>query len=167
MNPQKSLRVTPAMKGNYRSRLGIARVARGMNKLSKAECLAIEAAARTAVGRTYCCSPACRKIRIGKTGPVHEFDIYADNVVIGGVSTSPLKTSPGSRNTGGCDRACSELLWLSLWQGNETRVHVLTDKALAEWLVQRYEGAIFPNSITIYHYDHPSDALHQVGILAS
>jgi hypothetical protein len=138
-----------------------------MNELTKAERLKIEAAACRAIGRIYHCSPICCKTPLSQTGPAHEFDIYADGIVIGGVSTSPLKTSPGSRNTGGCDRACSELLWLSLWQGNETRVHVLTDKALAEWLVRRYEGAIFPHSITIYHFDHPGDALHEVGILAS
>jgi len=137
-----------------------------MNKLNKAECLVIEAAARSAVGRTYRCSPVCRKIRVGKTGPIHEFDIYAEGIVIGGVSTGTLKTSGGNANTGSCDRACSELLWLSLWQGRESRIHVLTNSALADWLVRHFMGAVFPHSITVYHYDCPNLALRQVGILA-
>ena len=47
----------------------------------------------------------------------------------------------------------------------ETRIHVLTDKPLADWLVKRFGGAIFPHSITVYHYDHQSDGLVQVGLL--
>jgi len=138
-----------------------------MTKLTKADCLRVEAAARSAVGRTYLCSPVCRKIHLCENGPIHEFDIYADGVVVGGVSTGTLKTSGGNANTGSCDRACAELLWLSLWEGPESRVHVLTDKSLAEWLVRRFMGAVFARSITVYYYDYPGDALHQVGVLAS
>ena len=61
--------------------------------------------------------PFLGKLLSARVAPIHEFDIYADGIVIGGVSTSPLKTGGGTSNTGGCDRACSELLWLSLWPG--------------------------------------------------
>ena len=55
----------------------------------------IEAAARSAVGQMYRCSPVCRRIRIGETGPIHEFDVYAEGIVIGGVSTGTPKTFGG------------------------------------------------------------------------
>jgi hypothetical protein len=114
----------------------------------------------------YGCSPVCRNIRVGDAGASHEFDIYAENIVIGGVSTGTLKTSGQNRNTGSCDRACSELLWLSLWPGCESRVDVLTDRAIADWLVVRhFKGVAFPCSITIYHYNCADDTLHQIGIL--
>lgn len=138
-----------------------------MNDLSKADRLRIEAAARNAVGRIYDCSPTRRTIPVGENGPLHEFDIYAEKVVIGGVSTGTSKTSGANPNTGSRDRASRELLWLSLWQGPENRVHVLTNKPLAEWLVNHeFKGAVFPYSITIYHFECQADVLHEIGILA-
>jgi len=137
-----------------------------MNRPTKADRLRVEDAARKAIGRMYSCSPVHGNIPIGDAGAIHEFDIYAENTVIGGVSTGTLKTSGQNRNTGSCDRACSELLWLSLWPGHESRVHVLTDKALAQWLVDRhFKGVVFPRSITVYHYSCTDDTLHQIGVL--
>ena len=135
--------------------------------MNKAECLAIEAATRAALGRELQCVSESRHVQFPNGGPSHEFDVYAEGVIIGGVTTSPLTTGGGSRNTGGCDRACSELLWLTLWPGNEQRVHVLTDRPLAEWLVKRYRGVSFPHPITIYHYDCSRDAVSQVGVLGA
>jgi len=137
----------------------------GKHDMTKAECLAIESAARAAVGRAFNCTPKSYNISFPNSGASHEFDVYVAGLVIGGVSTSPLTTGGGNRNTGGCDRACSELLWLVLWPGNETRVHVLTDRALADWLVKRYQGIPFPHPITIYYYELALDALAEVGIL--
>jgi hypothetical protein len=133
--------------------------------MTKAERLLIEASARAAAGRKYCCSPVRRVARLGHRGPSHEFDVFCKGVVVGGVTTSPLKTRGGNNNTGGCDRACSELLWLTLWPGNESRIHIMTDRALADWLHTRYKGAVFPFSVTIFHYDHESDSLARVGML--
>ena len=138
-----------------------------MTKLTKADCLRVEAAARSAVGRVYKCTPVCATMPISEHGPNYEFDIYSDGVLVGGVSTGTLKTSGGNANTGSCDRACSELLWLSLWQGCETRIHVLTDRPLAEWLVRRFTGAVFPHSITVFHYDCSGNGLLQIGILSA
>jgi hypothetical protein len=132
------------------------------NSNAKTEKLAIEAAARSAVKRAYHCDAICRSLRVGNTVGLHEFDRYAEGIVIGGVSISPLKTDGGNTNTGGCDRACAELLWLSLWPGTETRIHVLTDRALADWLINQFGGANFPNRITICHYDRATGALAEV-----
>jgi len=134
---------------------------------TKADRLSVEDAARRAVGRIYGCCPERRNVRVGNAGAVHEFDIYAENVVIGGVSTSTLKTSGQNRNTGGTDRACHELLWLSLWSGCESRIHVLTDMPLAQWLYGRFNGVAFCHEISIYHYDAASDVLRKIGSLAS
>lgn len=111
------------------------------------------------------CEPVCQRIPFPNSGPMHEFDIYAAGKLIGGVSTSPLKTSGGGWNTGGFDRACSEHLWLSLWPGTEQRIHVLTDKPLAEKLVSRYRGAAFPHVISVYHYASQANVLSLVGTL--
>lgn len=133
--------------------------------MTKAQRLAIEAAARAAAGRKYGCSPVRRTAGLGHRGPSREFDIFCKGVVVGGVTTSPLKTSGGNYNTGGCDRACSELLWLTLWPGNESRIHIMTDRVLADWLHTRYKGAAFPFPVTIFHYDRASDKLARVGVL--
>ena len=68
-------------------------------------------------------------------------------------------------NTGGCDRVASELLWLSLWQGPERRVHVLTDTEMSQWVVSRYQGLQFPYDIVIYHYNYAKGKLAKVGHL--
>jgi len=134
--------------------------------MKKAECLQIESAARQAIGRQYSCSPISRSLCCGEGGRVrHEFDIYAEGILIGGVSTSPPKNKSGSSNTGGQDRASAALLWLELWRGTEKRIHVLTSKPMADWLVAHFQGALFRNPITIYHYDQHADVLHEVGRL--
>jgi hypothetical protein len=132
---------------------------------SKVERLNVEALARRSIGSAFGCQPQCARVPFPNGGATHEFDIYAPGLLIGGVSTAPLTVGANSRNTGGCDRACSELLWLSLWPGSEARVHVLTDKALAAWLCKRYKAIPFPHPITIYHYDRATDALAKIGTL--
>jgi hypothetical protein len=132
--------------------------------MSKAVRLEIESAARVAAGRQFNCAPVSSKLAFPNGGALHEFDIFAQDILIGGVSTSPLKVGKGSPNTAGCDRASSEVLWLSLWPGPENRIHVLTDMPLAKWLGNRYRGIQFPHQITIFHYDQAHDALSQVGV---
>lgn len=135
--------------------------------MTKSECLVIEAEARDAVSNLFGgIAVKNARISLGSENVTHEFDIYAKDLLIGGVSTSPLKTSGGKSNTGGRDRACSELLWLSLWSGKESRIHVLTDRALAEWLVTRYKGISFPSKIDIYFYNIESKILIKVGMLS-
>ena len=133
--------------------------------MTKAERLEIEDKARLAAGRAFRCSPIRDSRPIGSDGQFHEFDIFCRDVVVGGVTTSPLSTGGGNRNTGGCDRAASELLWMTLWPGSEVRVHVLTDKPLAERLVRRYRTADFPHPISIYHFDIGANKLDRIGIL--
>lgn len=131
--------------------------------MTKGERLKIEETACAAVGRLLHCRPQRKRTTFGTNGPTHEFDIYLENVVVGGVSTSTAKTSGGNSNTGGIDRACSELLWLTLWPGKERRIHVLTDRDLAQKLVDRFRGANFPSTITIYQYRPQADLLVEIG----
>ena len=81
--------------------------------MSKAAKLAVESAARAAIGRQCNCVPVRGNLAFPNGGASHEFDIYVHGVLIGGVSTSPLKVGAGNINTGGCDRASSEVLWFS------------------------------------------------------
>ncbi len=63
-----------------------------MNKVTR---LAVEDAAREAAGTLFRCAPISQRVPFPNDGPIHEFDIYAAGELIGGVSTSPLKTSGG------------------------------------------------------------------------
>jgi hypothetical protein len=131
--------------------------------MSKRERLEIESRARAALSKHMSCQAESKKLAVGADGPLHEFDIYADGVVIGGVTTGTHKTSDGKSNTGSCDRACAELLWLSLWPGRESRVHLLTDRPLADWLFKRFSRAPFSRKIDIYHYNPAFDSLAHIG----
>jgi hypothetical protein len=133
--------------------------------MTKKERLQIEEKARAAVGRIFHCTPTKQRVLFPASTTKHEFDIYAQGRIIGGFSTSPRTAGNGSNNTGGCDRASAELLWLSLWPGSEKRIHVLSDTDLASWIVKYYRGVRFPNQITIFHYDCAADSLSRVGVL--
>lgn len=135
--------------------------------MSKRERLNIEDRARAALSRQMNCQAVSKKLAVGVDGPVHEFDVYSDGVVIGGVTTGTHKTSRGNANTGSCDRACAELLWLALWQGPESRVHMLSDRPLAEWIFRRFSRAPFLRKIDIYHYDSASDSLSHIGCIGA
>lgn len=135
------------------------------NDMTTAERLQIESEARMAVNELYRSSAVNQRLPFGPEGPTHEFDIYEKNVVVGGVSTSTYHVGKGSINTGGKDRAASELLWLTLWPGKEQRVHVLTCPRMANWLFQTYAHGKFPHPINIYHYEVSSKVLSKIGCL--
>ena len=95
----------------------------------------------------------------------HKFDIYEYGKFIGGITTSPWKNKTGSNNTGGQDRASTELLWLTLWEGKERRVMVLTDREMADRLWKRWRGCAFSHQIEIIHYNSSKEHFETVGIL--
>jgi hypothetical protein len=95
----------------------------------------------------------------------HEFDLYERARVIGGITTSPWMNKTGSSNTGGQDRASTELLWLSLWPGKELRVMILTDREMADKLFKRWYGCIFPYPIKIIHCELPKRRFEDIGML--
>lgn len=127
----------------------------------------LEAAARAAVGRSFP-EAVLEKKKVDfdyPQGPEHEFDIYAEGVVIGGVSTGTFFTAQGNANTACRDRACAELLWLMLWRGPEKRKYVATDRLMAEWLIRRFARTRFYQTIEILHYDSEQDKLVSLGHL--
>ena len=111
-----------------------------------------------------------RILVFGESGAKHEFDIYEKDKVIGGVSTSPWRNKANgsgkrTNNTSGQDRASTELLWLSLWQGPERRVHILTDDEMAKKLFQKFNGSAFQQRIEIYYFNAQDLSFLRVGIL--
>lgn len=105
------------------------------------------------------------KLRIGQNRTAHEFDLYDPNKVIGGITTSPWKNRSGSSNSGGQDRASAELLWLTLWEGDERRVMILSDKDMADRLLKRFQGCYFHHNIEIIHYDSSLREFEELGKL--
>ena len=96
----------------------------------------------------------------------HEFDIFEEDKVIGGISTTPWKNKTGSSNSGGQDRVATELLWLSLWPGQERRVVILTKKDMAQRLLKRWGGCSFPHRIEVLHYDALLNEFQPMGVLS-
>lgn len=98
----------------------------------------------------------------------HEFDLYEQHQVIGGVSTSPWRTAKsGANNTGGQDRASAEIFLLTLWKGPERRVHVLTDEEMAIKLHRRYRGIPMAAQVDICHYSLRNAAFTVIGSLGT
>jgi len=104
-------------------------------------------------------------IGIGCGTASYEFDLYEQDVIIGCISTSSWFNETGTNDTGGQDRASSELSWLSLWQGIESRVHILTDKEMAHRLFKKHSGAPFPHSIEIHHFEINTKRFSLIGTL--
>jgi len=104
-------------------------------------------------------------LEVGQQRVPHEFDLYDANKVIGGITTSPWKNKTGSYNTGGQDRASTELLWLTLWVGDERRVMILTDEEMANKLWKRWRGCPFRYRIEIIHCNLSQERFEIVGVV--
>ena len=125
-----------------------------------------EERARLLLGKTCQARLAEREtaLRIGPTAS-HRFDIYEPKRFIGGISTSPWIVGHSSNNTGGQDRVSTELLWLSLWEGDERRVMVLTNREMATRTFERWEGCPFRHPIDIIFCDLCKETLETIGSL--
>jgi len=106
-------------------------------------------------------------LKVGQQGASHEFDLYVPKKFIGGISTSAWtnKTPRRTTNTGGQDRVSTELLWLSVWEGTERRIIILTDREMTEKLFRRWHGCAFPYKIEIIHYDESTKLFETVRVL--
>jgi hypothetical protein len=56
------------------------------------------------------CTAKKQTLTLGTTAASHEFDLYEASTLVGGINTSPWFNKSGSYNTGGQDRAATELL---------------------------------------------------------
>ena len=124
-----------------------------------------EKTVRDQFNKLYSYETKKQRLEVGRKGAKHEFDLYQKGQLIGGVSTSPWHNKSGTNNTGGQDRASAELLWLSLWNGKERRIHILTDLKMAKNLYSRYIGTPFRKPIEIMHYDQNKRKFSTVGKL--
>ena len=104
-------------------------------------------------------------LSVGARGARHEFDLFEDGALIGGIGTSPWRNPSGTTNTDGRNRVEAEVLWLSLWKGNEDRFEILTDKDMATNLVQRFVGCSFPSPIQVLWCSLESTSFELVGVL--
>ena len=109
----------------------------------------------------------CKKERltIGDQGAKHEFDLYEKGKVIGGISTSPWTNKTVTNNTSGQDRVSTELLWLTLWHGNEKRVLILTDHDMSKKIHKKFLGTPFPKKVYIFHFDLKNQSFKEIGEL--
>ena len=129
--------------------------------------LEVEETIRQLFNTTRSVNASKHRLPVGHGGAKHEFDLYEANSVIGGISTSPWtnKTQIRSSNSGGQDRLSAELLWLTLWEGNEKRVVIVTDEEMARRLLLRFRGCPFPHQIEIVRFDDSSGILKSEGFL--
>src|SRR3972149_6336251 len=77
-----------------------------------------------------------RKYKASVRGKKHEFDLYQDGVIAGGISTSPWLNKTGTNNSGGQDRVTTELLWLHLCTSVKRKILILKHQNMAGRLYQ-------------------------------
>jgi hypothetical protein len=107
--------------------------------------LIIESQVRTAFNAAHGTNATKQRVLMRGGLALHEFDMHDPSRLIGGISTSPWRNVKSrTSNTGGQDRASTKLFWLSLWDGPERRVHLLTDREMAEKEAPAFEP--FPPS---------------------
>jgi len=93
-------------------------------------------------------------VSIGKVQ--HEFDLYQEGVVAGGISTSPWvnRTAKRTNNSGGQDRVAAELLWLHLCNSARRKILILKEKDMADGINHRFGGSgFFSPAVEVWLFD--------------
>ena len=126
---------------------------------------AFEKIVRNSYNSKHSCNARKKTLCIGNQGAKHEFDLYEEDKVIGGISTSPWTNKTGTNNTGGQDRVSTELLWLSLWRGNEKRVLILKDLEMSKKIHKKFLGTPFAKKVYIFHFDSKNRSFKKIGEL--
>jgi len=134
--------------------------------MSKTHPLVIEAEVRAKYNEVNGTNASKQRLILPGGHAQHEFDLVDRGILIGGISTSPWRTGSGRNwNTGGQDRAASELFWLSLLDGPGRRIHILTDEEMAQKLFSRYGQIPMRAPIDIHHYSVLRSEFSLVGTL--
>ena len=120
---------------------------------------------RDSYNSKHSCNAIKETLDIGDQGAKHEFDLYEKGKVIGGISTSPWKTSNNYNNTGGQDRVSTELLWLNLWRRDEKRVLILTDLEMSKEIHKKFLGAPFVKKVYVFHFESKNKSFKEIGEL--
>ncbi len=100
------------------------------------------------------------RVTIGKKQ--HEFDLYQEGVVVGGISTSPWRnrTPKRTNNSGGQDRVAAELFWLHLCSSARRKVLILKEKDMAGGINSRFGGSgFFSPTVEVWLYDPEADTI--------
>jgi hypothetical protein len=100
------------------------------------------------------------RVTIGKKQ--HEFDLYQEGVVVGGISTSPWlnRTPKRTNNTAGQDRVAAELFWLHFCDSAKRKVLILKEKDMADGINSRFGGnSFFSPTVGVWLYDLTADTI--------
>lgn len=99
-------------------------------------------------------------VSIGKVK--HEFDLYQEGVVAGGISTAPWvnRTARRTNNSGGQDRVAAELLWLHLCKSTRRKVLILKERDMADGINRRFGSSeFFDPVVEVWLFDPAADAI--------
>ncbi|MDD2366981.1 MAG: hypothetical protein PHN84_12535 [Desulfuromonadaceae bacterium] len=124
--------------------------------------LEVEKFVRDAFNRMQQANTNKKKLPI-HSGLIHEFDLYEEGKYVGGITTSPWNNNSGTTNTGGRDRVKAEILYLSMFNGNENRVIILTDRKMADEIHIRFKHADFKHKITVLCFELNNNKFTEIG----
>ncbi|NWF77939.1 MAG: hypothetical protein HXY36_05040 [Chloroflexi bacterium] len=119
-----------------------------------------ERKARDAFNRNEGTNAQKSNVTVGKKQ--HEFDLYEQGVVVGGISTSPWlnRTPKRTSNSGGQNRVAAELLWLHFCRSAKRKVLILKEKDMADGINNRFGGnGFFSPAIEVWLYDPTADTI--------
>ncbi len=102
---------------------------------------------------------------VGGRAARHPFSLFDPGRVIGAIVAAPWRdrVQQESSSSPGQDRATAELLWLTLWEGPERRVLVVTDLDMAQGLITRFHGCYVPANIDVLHFDAAAHSFYLAG----
>ena len=119
-----------------------------------------ERKARDAFNRNEGTNAQKSRVTIGKKQ--HEFDLYQEGVVVGGISTSAWlnRTAKRTNNSGSQDRVTAELLWLHFCRSAKRKVLILKEKDMAYGISSRFGGnSFFSPAVEVWLYDPTADTI--------
>lgn len=125
----------------------------------------LEAVARDAFNAVFDCRAQPATPIVGGRTARHAFSMVDPGRVVGAIIVAPWRERmlPESVPTPGQDRATAELLWLTLWEGPERRVLVVTDLDMAQGLITRFHGCYVPAHIDVLHFDLAAHSFYLAG----
>jgi hypothetical protein len=103
-----------------------------------------------------------QKSRVTIRKKQHEFDLYQEGVIVGGVSTSAWrnKTAKRTNNTAGQDRVAAELFWLHFCKSAKRKVLILKENDMADGINSRFGGNnFFSPVVEVWLYDPMADTI--------
>ncbi len=125
----------------------------------------LESTVRDAFNAVFDCIAQPASPIVGGRAARHPFSLFDPARVIGAIVAAPWRdralqeqsSSPGQ------DRATAELLWLTLWEGPERRVLVVTDLDMAQGLITRFHGCYVPAQVDVLHFDSAARSFYLAG----